>query len=63
MVKKQGWVIWIPILYKIFILYIKTDDIYKDIKEMLKQGLILKIMKQIDHCLKEKIRSNWINKR
>ena len=63
MMKKQGWVIWIQILYKFFIVYIKTDDIYRDIAEMLKQGLTLKIMKQIDHCLKEIIRSNWINKR
>ena len=45
MMKKQGWVIWIQILYKFFIVYIKTDDIYRDIAEMLKQGLILKIMK------------------
>ena len=39
-----------------FIVYIKTDDIYKDIAEMLKQGLILQIINWTDHCLKEKIK-------
>ena len=36
-----------------FILYIKTDDIYKN---MLQLDLIHQIMHQIDHYLKEKIK-------
>ena len=40
-----------------FIVYIKTDDIYKDIVEELKQGFILQTMNQIDHCVKEKIKN------
>ena len=31
MVKKQNCVIWIQTLYTLFIVYIKTDDIYKDV--------------------------------
>ena len=46
-----------------FIVYIKTDDIYKHIAKMLKLDLILQIMNKIDHCLKETIKSNWINAR
>ena len=46
-----------------FIVYLKTDDIYKDIAEELKQGFILQTMNQIDHCVKEKIKTNWINER
>ena len=37
-----------------FIASIKTDDIQKKLYKMLKQGLILQIMNQTDHCLKEK---------
>ena len=36
-----------------FIVYKKTDDIYKN---LFKQGLILQIMNQIRYCLKEKIK-------
>ena len=39
-----------------FIAYIKTNDIYKNIAEMLKLDMILQIMNQIDHCLKENIK-------
>ena len=28
---------------------------------MMKLDLILQIMNKIDHCLKKKIKSNWIN--
>ena len=37
-----------------FIVYIKTDDVYKDIAEDV-ETLILQIMNYIDHCVKEKI--------
>ena len=37
-----------------FIVYIKTDDIYKDIAEDV-ETLILQIMNYVDHCVKEKI--------
>ena len=47
-----------------FIVYIKTDGLYRDIADMLKQGLIIEIVNQIDHSLKEKIKKNyWINER
>ena len=39
-----------------FIVYIKTDDTYKDIAEDDEIDLILQIMNQIDHCLKQKIK-------
>ena len=32
-----------------FIMYIKTEDFYKDIAEMLKKDLIHQIMKSIGH--------------
>ena len=35
-----------------FIVYIKTDDIYKDIDKMFKLDLIFQIMNLIDQCLK-----------
>ena len=37
-----------------FIVFLKTDNIYKYIEKMLKLDLILQIMNQTDHCLKEK---------
>ena len=40
-----------------FIIYIKTDDICKNIGEMLKLDLILQITNHRDHCLKEKIKN------
>ena len=39
-----------------FMVYIKTDDIYKDIVEVLKLDLIHQIMNQIDRYQKEKIK-------
>ena len=41
-----------------FIVYIKTDDIYKYIAEDVETSkiLILQIMNQIDHYLKKKIK-------
>ena len=44
-----------------FIIYIKTDDIYKDIAEDVETRF--DIMNQIGRCQKEKHKSNWINKR
>ena len=46
-----------------FIVDVETDDIYKDMLEMQKQDLSLQILDQKDHCLKEKMKSNWINER
>ena len=47
-----------------FIEYIKTDDIYKDIAGNVEKNLILHIMNQIDHCLKEENKkNNCINQR
>ena len=39
-----------------FIVYIKTDHIYKDIAEDVETDLIIQIMNQIDHCPKEQIK-------
>ena len=39
-----------------FIVYIKQIIFIKTLKKMLKINLILQIIKQIDHCLKEKIK-------
>ena len=40
-----------------FTVYIKRDDIYKDITEDVETSFdTLKVMSQIDHCLKEKIK-------
>ena len=39
-----------------FIVYIKICDLYVDIIEYVKQGLIFQIINQIDHCLKERIK-------
>ena len=39
-----------------FITYIKTDDIIKTMQKMLKVDVILQVMNQIDHSLKEKIK-------
>ena len=52
MVKKQNYVIWIQTVSKV---YIKTDDIYKDIAEDV-IDLILQIMNKTEHCQKEKIK-------
>ena len=38
-----------------FTVHVKTD-IFKDIAGDVEQGLILQIMNQTDHCLKEKIK-------
>ena len=37
-------------------IFIKTDDIYKNIAQDAEPDLILQIMNQIDHYLKEKIK-------
>ena len=39
-----------------FITYIKTDDIIKTMQKILKVDVILQVMNQIDHSLKEKIK-------
>ena len=39
-----------------FIVYLKTDDIYKYIAEDVETRLILQIMNQTDHHQKEKIK-------
>ena len=39
-----------------FITYIKTDDIIKTMQKILKLDVILQVMNQIDHSLKEKIK-------
>ena len=39
-----------------FVVYIEIDDIYKELAKVLKQGLRLQIINQINHCLKEKIK-------
>ena len=41
---------------KSFIVYVKTDDVYKDIAEDVETRFILQITNQTDHCLKEKIK-------
>ena len=46
-----------------FIVYIKTDYIYKDNADDIKTRLILQIMNQIDHYQIEKIKNNWISER
>ena len=38
------------------IVYIKIDNIYKALQMIQKLDLILQIMNQMDHCLKEKIK-------
>ena len=39
-----------------FIVYMKAEDIYKDIEEDIEDiDLILQVMNYIDHCLKDKI--------
>ena len=38
------------------IVYIKIDNIYKALQMILKLDLILQIMNQMEHCLKEKIK-------
>ena len=43
-----------------FIVYVKTEDIYKYIAKMLKKDLTLQILRQINRYLKKKIK-NWIN--
>ena len=52
---------------KSFIVCIKIDDIFKDIARDVETRLdtsSYKLVNQIDHCLKEKIKkSNWINER
>ena len=39
------------------IVHVKTEDIYKDIPEDVETSF------ETDHCLKNKIKSNWINER
>ena len=39
----------------IFIVHVKTDDIYKDIEENVEARLTLQILKKTDHYLKEEI--------
>ena len=39
---------------KQIIVYIKTEDIYIDIAKFLRQGLILQVVNQTEHHLKEK---------
>ena len=39
---------------KQIIVYIKTEDIYIDIAKFLRQGLILQVVNQTEHYLKEK---------
>ena len=46
-----------------FIVYIKKMIIVKTLQKMLKVDLILQIMNYIGHCLKKKIKTNWINER
>ena len=46
-----------------FIVYIKKMIFIKILQKMLKLDFIFEIMNKIDHCLKEKIQSNWINER
>ena len=38
------------------IVYVKTEDIYKDIVEDVESGFDISILNQTDHCLKEKIK-------
>ena len=40
-----------------FIICIKTEDVMKTLQMMLKKDLIHQIMKSIDHCLREKMKS------
>ena len=39
---------------KQIIVYIKTEDIYIDVAKFLRQGLILQVVNQTEHYLKEK---------
>ena len=45
------------------IIYIETNGIYKGIAEDVKARFYTETVNQIDHCLKEKQKSNWINER
>ena len=53
MVEKQNCIIW---MQNNFIVYIKTDNIYKDILQNVETRFDTQIMNLIDHCLKEKIK-------
>ena len=53
MVEKQNCIIW---MQNSFIVYIKTDNIYKDILQNVETRFDTQIMNLIDHCLKEKIK-------
>ena len=45
-------------------LYTKKQIIFiQTLQEMLNLDLILQILNQIDHCLKEKMKHDWINER
>ena len=44
-----------------FIAHVKTEDIYKDIVGV--KDLKLQFLTETDHCLKKKIKTNWINER
>ena len=46
-----------------FILYKKKVIFIKILHRILKLDLILQVTDMIDHCLKEKAKSNWINER
>ena len=61
MVKKQNDVIWIQ---SVFIVYIKTDDIYKDVQEDIETRFDTSSY-ELDRPLpkQKKGKSNWINER
>ena len=61
MVKKQNDVIWIQ---SVFIVYIKTDDIYKDVQEDIETRFDTSSY-ELDRPLpkQKKEKSNWINER
>ena len=49
--------------YRCFIVYVKKMIFIKTFHKMLKLGPILQIINYIDHCLKKKIKNDWINER
>ena len=57
--QKRCLCIWIQMFHCIRkkMIFIKTFH------KMLKLGLILQIINYIDHCLKKKIKNDWINER
>ena len=50
--EKANCVMWIQTVS----LYTQKQMIFRRLQKMLKQGLILQIMNQTDHCLKQKIK-------